>query len=171
MQKVPYTSHNRCMCLWARHFRFYFTPRCGFFSPFPHGTCSLSVRVGCKLRGWFPVLPTIKSLYLFLFRMVIHTVFIGKEYRAFTFFGTLFKEFLLALWMKKMLASVSFATTSDISVDFLHEILRWFTSLTYVSKFIYMNWSFLIRGPIVHIWLLASNGLSWRVPPLYPYTP
>ena len=69
MQKVPYTSHYECTCLWARHFRFFFTPRCGFFSPFPHGTCSLSVRVGCKLRGWFPVLPTTMSLYFSLLHM------------------------------------------------------------------------------------------------------
>src|SRR5918994_1711783 len=30
-------------CLWARGFRYYFTPLPGCFSPFPHGTRSLSV--------------------------------------------------------------------------------------------------------------------------------
>ena len=30
-------------CLYAHGFRFYFTPLPGFFSPFPHGTSSLSV--------------------------------------------------------------------------------------------------------------------------------
>src|SRR3954468_15037521 len=30
-------------CLWARGFRYYFTPLPGCFSPFPHGTSSLSV--------------------------------------------------------------------------------------------------------------------------------
>ena len=30
-------------CLYACGFRIYFTPLPGFFSPFPHGTCSLSV--------------------------------------------------------------------------------------------------------------------------------
>ena len=30
-------------CLYASGFRFYFTPLPGFFSPFPHGTGSLSV--------------------------------------------------------------------------------------------------------------------------------
>src|SRR5690625_2969769 len=30
-------------CLYAYGFRFYFTPLSGFFSPFPHGTGSLSV--------------------------------------------------------------------------------------------------------------------------------
>src|SRR3954454_17469210 len=29
--------------LWAHGFRYYFTPRQGYFSPFPHGTCPLSV--------------------------------------------------------------------------------------------------------------------------------
>lgn len=29
--------------MYAQGFRFYFTPRQGFFSPFPHGTGSLSV--------------------------------------------------------------------------------------------------------------------------------
>lgn len=35
----PSSSH----CLGAYGFMFYFTPRQGFFSPFPHGTTSLSV--------------------------------------------------------------------------------------------------------------------------------
>ena len=35
----PYGSH----CLYACGFRIYFTPLPGFFSPFPHGTGSLSV--------------------------------------------------------------------------------------------------------------------------------
>ncbi|MCD7460103.1 hypothetical protein HAX54_042862, partial [Datura stramonium] len=35
----PGSSH----CLGAYDFMFYFTPRWGFFSPFPHGTTSLSV--------------------------------------------------------------------------------------------------------------------------------
>ena len=29
--------------MYANGFRIYFTPLTGFFSPFPHGTCSLSV--------------------------------------------------------------------------------------------------------------------------------
>ena len=38
-------SHNlrRSYGLYAHGFRIYFTPLAGFFSPFPHGTCSLSV--------------------------------------------------------------------------------------------------------------------------------
>ena len=39
-------------CLWARGFRCYFTPLPGYFSPFPHGTSSLSVaREYLALRG------------------------------------------------------------------------------------------------------------------------
>ena len=34
---------RRSHCLYACGFRIYFTPLPGFFSPFPHGTCSLSV--------------------------------------------------------------------------------------------------------------------------------
>ncbi|KAJ7941633.1 Protein kinase [Quillaja saponaria] len=37
--RAPGSSH----CLGAYGFMFYFTPRWGFFSPFPHGTTSLSV--------------------------------------------------------------------------------------------------------------------------------
>ena len=35
--------HDNSHCLYASGFRFYFTPLPGFFSPFPHGTGSLSV--------------------------------------------------------------------------------------------------------------------------------
>src|ERR671917_2513222 len=39
-------------CLWAHGFRYYFTPLPGCFSPFPHGTSSLSVaREYLALRG------------------------------------------------------------------------------------------------------------------------
>src|SRR5687768_9949190 len=34
---------RRFDCLYANGFRYYFTPLPGYFSPFPHGTCSLSV--------------------------------------------------------------------------------------------------------------------------------
>ena len=34
---------SRSYGLYANGFRFYFTPLSGFFSPFPHGTCPLSV--------------------------------------------------------------------------------------------------------------------------------
>ncbi|KAL4185794.1 hypothetical protein AMTRI_Chr10g232500 [Amborella trichopoda] len=37
--EIKFSSH----CLGAHGFMFYFTPRWGFFSPFPHGTTSLSV--------------------------------------------------------------------------------------------------------------------------------
>src|SRR5690606_30219653 len=46
---TPYTqgtqSPHKCgsYCLYAHGFRIYFTPLPGFFSPFPHGTGSLSV--------------------------------------------------------------------------------------------------------------------------------
>ena len=38
------SQRKRCSdCLWAHGFRYYFTPLSGYFSPFPHGTGSLSV--------------------------------------------------------------------------------------------------------------------------------
>src|SRR5699024_12828678 len=37
------TPQGGSYCLYAYGFRFYFTPLPGFFSPFPHGTGSLSV--------------------------------------------------------------------------------------------------------------------------------
>ena len=41
-------------CLWARGFRYYFTPLPGCFSPFPHGTGSLSVARECLALGGGP---------------------------------------------------------------------------------------------------------------------
>ena len=43
MQKVRSHLRRGSYCLYACGFRFYFTPLPGFFSPFPHGTGSLSV--------------------------------------------------------------------------------------------------------------------------------
>jgi hypothetical protein len=43
IQKVRSHPLRGSYCLYACSFRFYFTPLPGFFSPFPHGTGSLSV--------------------------------------------------------------------------------------------------------------------------------
>ena len=40
--------------MWARGFRYYFTPLPGCFSPFPHGTSSLSVARECLALGGGP---------------------------------------------------------------------------------------------------------------------
>jgi len=37
------TEKNSFQCLYIFDFRFYFIPISGYFSSFPHGTCSLSV--------------------------------------------------------------------------------------------------------------------------------
>ena len=42
----------------ADNFRLYFTPFNGFFSPFPHGTGSLSVLRVFSLGGWLPRIPS-----------------------------------------------------------------------------------------------------------------
>jgi hypothetical protein len=50
--QVPATPFD---CLWARGFRYYFTPLPGCFSPFPHGTSSLSVAK--SIQPWTVVRP------------------------------------------------------------------------------------------------------------------
>jgi len=54
MQKVRSHPLRGSYCLYACGFRIYFTPLPGFFSPFPHGTGSLSVPLDQKLKrtGW-----------------------------------------------------------------------------------------------------------------------
>ena len=42
-KRYAVTPQGCSHCLYASGFRFYFTPLPGFFSPFPHGTGSLSV--------------------------------------------------------------------------------------------------------------------------------
>ena len=104
--------------MYAHGFRIYFTPLPGFFSPFPHGTCSLSVNdeylaledgppifrqdfscpallvvssvphICFRIRGYHPLWPD------FPFRFANNT---AKEYKA---------------------DPISFATTLGISVDF-----------------------------------------------------
>ncbi|KAL2248732.1 UNVERIFIED_CONTAM: hypothetical protein Sindi_2346900 [Sesamum indicum] len=56
-------------CLRAYGFMFYFTPRWGFFSPFPHGTTSLSVtqeylalQGGCNFQAASPSSTTLVLL-------------------------------------------------------------------------------------------------------------
>src|SRR6266478_9627977 len=43
MQKARRHSRSCSDHLYAHGFRYYFTPLPGYFSPFPHGTCPLSV--------------------------------------------------------------------------------------------------------------------------------
>ena len=56
LQKARRHSHEGCSdCLWAHGFRYCFTPLSGCFSPFPHGTGSLSVTGECSaLEGGPP---------------------------------------------------------------------------------------------------------------------
>jgi hypothetical protein len=42
-KSTPSSAEADSDSLYAYSFRFYFTPLSGFFSPFPHGTCSLSI--------------------------------------------------------------------------------------------------------------------------------
>ena len=43
LQKARRHPRRGSDSLYAHNFRFYFTPLPGFFSPFPHGTCTLSI--------------------------------------------------------------------------------------------------------------------------------
>ena len=68
MQKVP--SHDESMklftwCEWKHWIsEFYFTPYLGFFSPFPHGTCSLSIIESyLGLEGGPPIFKNLQRLF------------------------------------------------------------------------------------------------------------
>ncbi len=54
-QKVRSHTRRCSHCLYVHGFRFFSLPSPGFFSPFPHGTGSLSVSQGVfSLGGWSP---------------------------------------------------------------------------------------------------------------------
>ena len=73
---------------------FYFTPLPGFFSPFPHGTGSLSViQEYLVLRGG-PRKFRRGFTCLFLLGIQIKGTKVF-DYRTFTFFGTVFQPFQL----------------------------------------------------------------------------
>ena len=55
LQKVPYHTLMCSMCLQAQGFRFFFTPRQGFFSPFLHST--IHYRSLVSIQAWRVVPP------------------------------------------------------------------------------------------------------------------
>ena len=58
LQKVRGCALKHFHSLWARGFRFSFTPLPGSFSPFPHGTVLYRSLWVFSLGGWSPLLPT-----------------------------------------------------------------------------------------------------------------
>ena len=82
------------VCLLADNFRYYFIPLPGCFSPFPHGTCSLSV-LSC-IQSWIVVDPDSHRPF------VVHgtqELFRGTnnfKYTTVTFYGHLFHGVLLS---------------------------------------------------------------------------
>ena len=58
LQKVRGCALQHFHSLWARGFRFSFTPLPGSFSPFPHGTVLYRSLWVFSLGGWSPLLPT-----------------------------------------------------------------------------------------------------------------
>lgn len=92
-------------------------PSPGFFSPFPHGTGSLSVsREYLALEDGPPIFNQDFSCPDLLFVTTILLVFV---YGAITLFGWLFQTILLTSQTYDNWAlSLSLATTQEISVDF-----------------------------------------------------
>ena len=94
----------------------------GFFSPFPHGTCSLLVKEEyLGFEGGPPIFKQENSLYFFFPEKKL-------SYRVFTFFDKIFQSFLSFfsfsnfhheefLHGKFMPFPGSLATTTRISVD------------------------------------------------------
>ena len=94
-------------------------PSKGFFSPFPHGTCSLLVKEEyLGFEGGPPIFKQENSLYFFSPEK-------KWSYRVFTFFDKIFQSFLSFFsfwnsptWVRKFRPFPgSLATTTRISVD------------------------------------------------------
>ena len=73
---------------------FYFTPLLGFFSPFPHGTISLSViQEYLALRGGPRKFTGNYTCFLLL--RIQYKIILIFDYKTFTFFGIVFQIFHL----------------------------------------------------------------------------
>ena len=116
MQKVP--SHDAKISLfhlmWLKtlNFRILFTPCLGFFSPFPHGTCSLSIRKKyLGIEGGPPFFKNFTKLFTSQIFQYFHTglsPYIARD-------SNLFWKYKLK---KFFLNPFSLATTNGVSFDF-----------------------------------------------------
>ena len=92
-------------------------PFSGFFSPFPRGTCSLSVRITySEIRGWYPDVRWIITSPTDFW--IIHPFFLSilQDYHL---LWPLFHQISNRFWKKHFsLFSLSLATTYEISFDF-----------------------------------------------------
>lgn len=99
MQKVRLTTLCGIDCLFILDFKFYFTPSLGFFSPFPYGTCALSViKLYLGFEGEPPIFrqdntcPVLLKMIRVLFSLLcigctIYVCHFFRHCRAFTFLG------------------------------------------------------------------------------------
>ena len=135
MQKVHRhleQGHRKCPrgsdCLSVFWFRSFSLPLRGFFSPFLHSTCALSIsKAYVGLEGGSPVFKQ------WTFYFFIQTV---GSYRTFTFFGAIFKKLLQSVSMLPV--PLSFANTHGISVDFF-SCSYWDVSVHYVSSLLWFS--------------------------------
>ena len=78
--------------MYAYGFRFYFTPLPGFFSPFPHGTCSLSV--GKEYLALEDGPPIFRQDFTCPALLIYHLC-MPFDYGAITLYGCSFQNILL----------------------------------------------------------------------------
>ena len=103
--------------MYAHGFRFYFTPLPGFFSPFPHGTGSLSVdHEYLALEDGPPIFKQDSTCPALLFRRLVpHTAFRLRGYHP------LRRRFpspsAMSMCYLVQATPISLATTFGISVD------------------------------------------------------
>jgi len=105
-------------CLYAHGFRIYFTPLPGFFSPFPHGTCTLSVDYEYLALEDGP--PMFRQDFTCPALLVASLVLIiGFRVRDFHPLWSYFPECsTISLIYHLQAHPISLATTLGISVDF-----------------------------------------------------
>ena len=93
--------------LYAYNFRFYFTPFPGFFSPFPHGTSSLSVnKEYLALEGGPPIFNQDYTCPDLLFSA---NIYISLKYEAITLYGIIFQQILILIYTIRHLGCSAFA--------------------------------------------------------------
>ena len=144
--------------MYVHGFRFYFTPLQGFFSPFPHGTGSLSVgREYLALEGGPPIFSqnfTCSDLLDFTLKRVSHTGLSPCIVRLSRLFYYSYKCLRAG--------PRSLAATRGISVDFFSSgyldvsVLR----VSLPQGDIHKGWVFPFGNPRIKACLLAPRGLS-----------
>ena len=119
-------------------------PSPGFFSPFPHGTCSLSVSWEYLALEDGP--PIFNQDFTCPDLLVEHPLTLVFRYKTFTFFGLAFQPVLLTIVNLCVRAlPISLATTFGISVDFFSSGY-WDVSLPQVRFVSNSQWYLTVPG-------------------------